>query len=142
MQRLLAFERYCAVEARLCAAGPLCFAGDIIAPGVRLPFVVCQGDYVVLKDAGANTLSLWSRHCSRQAPVAYGYRVQRTQKASKVSKTELAAKVAVSIERLKPQEEFSDILRFWGGATAPCIAMPVVITDPLQVRLLIAGNDR
>lgn len=53
-------------------AGPLCFAGDIVAKGVRLP-VVEEGDFIVILDAGAYTLSMWSRYNSRQAPKVIGY---------------------------------------------------------------------
>jgi diaminopimelate decarboxylase len=54
-------------------AGPLCFAGDVFARSLEGP-KLNRGDCVVLREAGANTLSLFSRHCLRQAPAAYGYR--------------------------------------------------------------------
>ena len=44
-------------------AGPLCFGGDYIKknlPVIRQPN---EGDVVVVGDAGANTLSMYSRHC-------------------------------------------------------------------------------
>ena len=47
--------------------GPLCFAGDVLAQGVEVP-ELAEGDWVVLDDMGANTLGLWSRHCSRAVP--------------------------------------------------------------------------
>lgn len=53
-------------------AGPLCFAGDIVAARVSLPEVVV-GDIVVLEEAGGNTHSLRTTHCSRRAPPIYGY---------------------------------------------------------------------
>ena len=53
-------------------AGPLCFAGDILARGIRLP-VVNEGDYVLIRDTGAYTLSMWSRYNSRQVPKVVGY---------------------------------------------------------------------
>jgi diaminopimelate decarboxylase len=53
-------------------AGPLCFAGDMIAKGVQLP-VVEEGDYIIIQDAGAYTLSMWSRYNSRQIPKIIGY---------------------------------------------------------------------
>lgn len=53
-------------------AGPLCFAGDIIAERVELP-LIDPGDYLVIKDTGAYTLSMWSRYNSRQIPVVLGY---------------------------------------------------------------------
>jgi diaminopimelate decarboxylase len=53
-------------------AGPLCFAGDIIARDVPLPAIEI-GDFIVIRDCGAYTLSMWSRHCSRGIPAVYGY---------------------------------------------------------------------
>jgi len=53
-------------------AGPLCFAGDIIAKGVSLPPVE-EGDYIVIHDTGGYTFSMWSRYNSRQTPRILGY---------------------------------------------------------------------
>jgi diaminopimelate decarboxylase len=53
-------------------AGPLCFAGDFVAKDVFLPEIE-EGDYVVIRDAGAYTLSMWSRYNSRQMPLVLGY---------------------------------------------------------------------
>ena len=53
-------------------AGPLCFAGDYPRRHVRLPPLEA-GDWLVFHDAGANSLSLWSRHCSRLVPPVYSY---------------------------------------------------------------------
>lgn len=53
-------------------AGPLCFAGDVLADGIRLP-VVNPGDFIIIRDAGAYTLSMWSRYNSRQIPKVIGY---------------------------------------------------------------------
>ncbi len=44
--------------------GPLCFSGDFIKRAISLPETQ-SGDYVCITDTGANTLSMWSRHCSR-----------------------------------------------------------------------------
>lgn len=48
-------------------AGPLCFGGDFVRRSVKVPVPV-PGDWLVVQDTGANTFSLWSRHCSRQFP--------------------------------------------------------------------------
>jgi diaminopimelate decarboxylase len=48
-------------------AGPLCFAGDHLATGVSLPRAKV-GDWLHIRDTGANTLALWSHHCSRPRP--------------------------------------------------------------------------
>jgi diaminopimelate decarboxylase len=53
-------------------AGPLCFAGDVIGRGVALP-ELRPGDLVVVRDTGAYTLGMWSRHCSRGMPLVLGY---------------------------------------------------------------------
>lgn len=47
--------------------GPLCFAGDVLARDLVLPDVG-EGDWLVIAGTGANTLGLWSRHCSRAIP--------------------------------------------------------------------------
>jgi len=51
--------------------GPLCFGGDILQHEVELPTVV-EGDYLVVNDVGAYTLSMWSRHCNRFTPKVIG----------------------------------------------------------------------
>ena len=53
-------------------AGPLCFAGDVIATEIQLPLIE-QGDYIIIQDTGAYTLSMWSRYNSRQIPKVIGY---------------------------------------------------------------------
>lgn len=54
-------------------AGPLCFAGDVMVPAVSLPRLE-PGDVVALHEAGGNTLSLSTAHCSRRRPprISYG----------------------------------------------------------------------
>jgi diaminopimelate decarboxylase len=48
-------------------AGPLCFAGDYLYYDHLLP-KLNEGDFFIIKDIGANTLSMWSKHCSREEP--------------------------------------------------------------------------
>jgi len=79
-------------------AGPLCFGGDILGSKVELPAVE-PGDYVVVKDTGSNTLSMFSRHCSRPAPAVYGYRRNGEE---------------IELHLLKPRETSEDVLKFWG----------------------------
>ena len=93
---LAAGGRGAAVEHHL--AGPLCFAGDYPQKGVALP-PLAGGDYVVLHDTGANTLGLWSRHCSRLVPPVYSY----TRDAAG----------AVELTLQKPAEPLERLLEFW-----------------------------
>ena len=53
-------------------AGPLCFAGDYVLKGVKLPMLKEQ-DWLGILGTGANTLGLWSRHCSRTIPKVIGF---------------------------------------------------------------------
>ncbi len=77
-------------------AGPLCFAGDIVARDVLLPPVE-EGDWVVIRDVGAYTLSMWSRHCSRGIPAVIGYDPQRSD----------------VLRILRRRETPTDVVRFW-----------------------------
>ncbi len=52
-------------------AGPLCFAGDILARQRALS-AAKAGDLLLIRDVGAYTLSMWSRHCSRGLPPTFG----------------------------------------------------------------------
>ena len=77
--------------------GPLCFEGDVIANDVSLP-PVAEGDFLVIKNTGANTYSLWSRHCSRLFP-----------KVIMFSSADGGADMAVGRQRESPE----DLVRFW-----------------------------
>lgn len=76
-------------------AGPLCFAGDVLATDLELPEVV-EGDYILIHDAGAYTLSMWSRYNSRQMPEVIGYRTESD-----------------TFEILKAKETMGNLLNFW-----------------------------
>jgi diaminopimelate decarboxylase len=58
------------------------------------------GDWIVIRDVGAYTLAMWSRHCSRGIPAVLGYDPQRGD----------------SLRVLRPAETPGDILHFWGLA--------------------------
>ncbi|MGD8780727.1 MAG: diaminopimelate decarboxylase [Ignavibacteria bacterium] len=77
-------------------AGPLCFAGDILAGGIELP-VVNEGDYIIIQDTGAYTLSMWSRYNSRQIPKVIGYHEDGKE-----------------FEIIKKRETLEEIIDFWG----------------------------
>jgi len=85
----------------LTIAGPLCFAGDVLARDVPLPPVE-PGDWIVIRDVGAYTLSMWSRHCSRGIPAVIGCDRDRSE----------------SLRVLRPQETPADLVRFWGSSRA------------------------
>ncbi|QDU45687.1 Diaminopimelate decarboxylase [Symmachiella dynata] len=77
--------------------GPLCFGGDIVARDVQLPPIEA-GDWIVIRDVGAYTLSMWSRHCSRGIPAVIGYEPDRLD----------------TMQVLRPAESPEDIVRYWG----------------------------
>ncbi len=52
-------------------AGPLCFAGDIVARNILLP-KAAPGDYIVIHDSGGYTFGMWSRYVSRLFPKIIG----------------------------------------------------------------------
>jgi len=52
-------------------AGPLCFAGDFLYHDLHLQ-PLHEGDLFFIYQVGANTLSMWSRHCSRKEPIFIG----------------------------------------------------------------------
>ena len=76
-------------------AGPLCFAGDVIARDLELP-VVEEGDYILIHDTGAYTLSMWSRYNSRQMPKVIGYSTEHD-----------------TFEIIKGRETKEDLFAFW-----------------------------
>lgn len=81
-------------------AGPLCFAGDLIARDRELA-PARRGDLLLIRDCGAYTLSMWSRHCNRGLPPSWGYRSRE-------------------VTLLHPGESPSDVVRFWSaGADGP-----------------------
>ncbi|CAM9233575.1 unnamed protein product [Hapterophycus canaliculatus] len=80
-------------------AGPLCFQGDYVARGVSLPRAN-PGDLIVVHDTGANTLALFSRHCSRRSPSVYGYMRD--------------ANGDILLRLVKEKESVLDVARFWG----------------------------
>jgi diaminopimelate decarboxylase len=76
--------------------GPLCFAGDTVARDAHLPPIE-PGDWIVIRDVGAYTLSMWSRHCSRRIPAVIGYEPPPTE----------------SVRLLRAAETTADVVRLW-----------------------------
>ncbi|MCB9678295.1 MAG: diaminopimelate decarboxylase [Alphaproteobacteria bacterium] len=79
-------------------AGPLCFAGDVPARGRTLP-APRAGDLLLVRDTGAYTLSMWSRHCSRALPPVWGVDGD-------------------AFVRLHAGETPADVVRFWSNRPA------------------------
>lgn len=80
-------------------AGPLCFQGDYMGRGLELPRAT-EEDLVVVHDTGANTLAIFSRHCSRPSPTVYGY--------ARDNKGKMYLRV------IREKETMQDVARFWG----------------------------
>jgi diaminopimelate decarboxylase len=76
-------------------AGPLCFAGDFIDKNRALP-KIDAGDKLIIADAGANAIGMWSRHCSRACPKVIAYSLNDQ-----------------SIKIIKEREAVEDIVDFW-----------------------------
>lgn len=83
--------------ASLDVAGPLCFSGDLIGLDRRLP-TPDAGDWLVVRDAGAYTLSALHRHTSQLVPPVYGY---------------WSGEPARALELLMAGETVEDIVKFW-----------------------------
>lgn len=83
-------------EAIVDFAGPLCFSGDIFAVD-RKVVLPEPGDIVVVRDAGAYTVSMYSRHTSQLVPAIYGYDANKPNE----------------LELLKKRETVEDVVRFW-----------------------------
>jgi diaminopimelate decarboxylase len=98
-------------------AGPLCFAGDIVARNASLS-PVDEGDWIVVRDVGAYTLSMWSRHCSRSMPAVIGYDASR----------------ADSLRILRRAETPRDIVRFWALNDLENEVQRGTCNDPHRVR--------
>ncbi len=75
-------------------AGPLCFGGDVISRCADLP-ELRPDDIVVIRDVGAYTLSMWSRHCSRGIPAVLGL-------------------AGAELSMLRREETPASIVAFWG----------------------------
>jgi diaminopimelate decarboxylase len=80
--------------------GPLCFQGDFVAKNVQLPASLKAKDFVIMKDAGSNTMSMYSRHCSRLCPPVYGYRWTGGE--------------VTSLVEIKARETIEQLNTFWG----------------------------
>lgn len=78
-------------------AGPLCFSGDFLSRSIELPADTQAGDLLLVHDAGAYTFSMWSVYNSRLFPTVLGIEPDG------------------SFAVLRPKQETSDIVQFWGA---------------------------
>jgi diaminopimelate decarboxylase len=78
-------------------AGPLCFGGDVLSKNHFLP-EICEGDYLTIMDVGANTFSLFSRHCSFLFPKFIKYN------------SEIGLE---SLQIVKERENYESLIKFW-----------------------------
>ena len=74
-------------------AGPLCFSGDVLGKNRLLPEIE-PGDWILVHDAGAYTLSMQSRYNSRLLPAVVGVQGRNTF-------------------LLKEREDLDDLLHSW-----------------------------
>jgi diaminopimelate decarboxylase len=88
-------------SAPLTIAGPLCFAGDILATDIDMPQVQV-GDWIAIRDCGAYTLSMWSRHCSRGIPTVLGFDDE-----------------AGEVRLLRQGETPADVAQYWSRGAGP-----------------------
>ncbi|MCO6441761.1 MAG: hypothetical protein J5I81_11875 [Nitrococcus mobilis] len=80
-------------------AGPLCFAGDLPGRCVKLPEPEVN-DLAVVRDTGAYTLSMWSRHCNRAIPLIIGYSQEKEK---------------YRFDVLHQREQIEDIINQWNN---------------------------
>ena len=88
------------VERNHFVTGPLCFGGDVLAPcwvGGELR----RGDLIMFKDAGANLISMFSHHCSRQSSPVYFYERDERDGSYKV-------------DEIRSKETIQMSIQFWG----------------------------
>ena len=75
--------------------GPLCFGGDVIARDIQIGAAE-PDDWLVIRDCGAYTTSMWSRHCNRGIPGVAGL-------------------IDGQMQWLRQQETPEDLVRYWSN---------------------------
>jgi len=90
------FEKY-GEDQKVNIAGPLCFGGDFVERNIEIPKAT-PGDHIVFCDVGANTFSLWSKHCSRQFPKVITFNSRNGLNDFRIG---------------KQRETFDSIIDFW-----------------------------
>jgi diaminopimelate decarboxylase len=123
----------------LTVAGPLCFSGDVLAQAAhshayshsessgvlhsesqaKLDPELVRGDVCLVLDAGANTLSLFSRHCSRPSPPVFAFRQVRLQQqqgqgqGQGQGQSEAVEGVQFAVSCIRSAETEKSVLEFW-----------------------------
>jgi diaminopimelate decarboxylase len=92
-------------------AGPLCHSADFIAKDLHLPLIEID-DYLLIHDAGANTLSTFSKHCSRLMPPVYVFKSSQSQDMSLPSSLK-REKDLIKLLRIKEGETVDRAMAFW-----------------------------
>jgi diaminopimelate decarboxylase len=103
-QRNIEEERECD---RYNIAGPLCHSADFIAKDLHLPSI-CIDDYLLIHDSGANTLSTFSKHCSRLVPPVYFFKSFQD-----LTVTGLEQQESIRLVRVKEEESIKHAMSFW-----------------------------
>jgi diaminopimelate decarboxylase len=78
-------------------AGPLCYGGDFLTSSIELS-KINQNDWLIIEKTGANTLGLFSKHCSQPFPKIIAYSSNKDAK---------------DIYILKEKETPLSVLDFW-----------------------------
>ena len=87
----------------LAASGPLCHSTDFLAKELQREALFPEpqvGDFLLVLDCGSNTLSTFSKHCSRQTPPVFAFR-----KHSESGR--------VTVLEIKKEESELSALDFW-----------------------------
>eukprot|EP01038_Epipyxis_sp_PR26KG_P008732 gene8732-11798_t len=99
--------------------GPLCFSGDVISTGLLTSRPPKSGDVCLILDAGANSISLFSKHCSRNSPPVYGYKLMKKNNLNERYVSSLEDKKLSDEEEvlffglIRNQETVQSVTGFW-----------------------------
>lgn len=92
--------------------GPLCFGGDVLKYDLEMPSPKI-GDYCIVRDVGANSLSLFSHHCSRASPAVYCYRYMSMQLDTDITLTKPIASSVPVIACIRREDSSDKVVQFW-----------------------------
>jgi len=95
--------------------GPLCFSGDLLAVDRDLPKIE-RGDWLVVRDAGAYTMSMYNRHTSQLVPAVFGYEERSPHQ----------------LQLLKPQETPEQLIAMYSANPQPPDTRPPSSLEPRE----------